>query len=249
MKIAVVVSKKDIAGMNIAEELEKLDITPYYMEKDSIDCEGICKDIEADAFIFATRHQSKEGKASLTTHCPGNWGTAEYGGKDKELCISMPKFMKKAYELMKSKDTGDHIVTMEVTHHGPYLEKPCMFIEIGSCEEHWKDKELGKIMASVIKDLLSFDGKDDCKVAIGIGGTHYCSSFNKLLDKIALGHVCPKYALENLDSNLIDQAISRNMDKVDFAVIDWKSMKSEVRKNIISLLEIKNIEWKKTSEV
>lgn len=247
MKIAIIASKKDPAGMNIAEELEKLGIKPYLMEQDSINCEDIDKEIDADAFIFATKHQSKEGKASLTVHCPGNWGKAELGGKDRQICVSMPKFMRKAYLLLKEKDT-EHLVTIEVTHHGPYLEKPCMFIEIGSCENDWKNKELGKIIASVIKELLDYTA-DDCEVVFGIGGNHYCATIGKLLDKnIAVGHVCPKYALAELDSKMIEQAISKNMDKLDYIVVDWKGLGKE-KERIIKLLDEKKIIWKRSDKI
>ena len=57
----------------------------------------------------------------------------------------------------------------------------------------------------------------------GIGGLHYANNFNKrILDSdIAIGHICPKYALENLDKEMILQGMSKTVPKADFVLLDW----------------------------
>src|SRR3989338_9528516 len=149
MKTAIIVSKKDPAGINIAEHLRKynLDSSLHVVEEDTILSNDLDKKIEADLFIFATKHQSAKGVHSLSCHSPGNWDRAEAGGKDRELCGSPALLLKEDFlELNKAGKDTHHEITLEVTHHGPYIEKPCVFIEIGSDEENWINKDAGKII-------------------------------------------------------------------------------------------------------
>jgi len=272
MKTAIIVSKKDPAGMNIASFLEKEDLAQYnaslhYVDKESIYNENIDKEIEADMFIFATKHQSAKGVHSLSCHAPGNWGKAEAGGFDRKLCVAPALLLKEAFVLLNKlgKDMH-HEITLECTHHGPYLEKPCMFIEIGSDEGNWKNEEAGKLICEVIIDLLkriddimnivpnSSSGaqtnKDNYKVAFGIGGLHYPGTFNRrmLETDIAIGHICPKYALGNLDEEMILQAISKTVPKPDFVLLDWKGLGKE-KQRIVGLLNELGIEYKRSDKL
>ena len=43
-------------------------------------------------------------------------------------------------------------LTLEVTHHGPWLEVPALFIEIGSTEETWPHEGAAELLASIISD-------------------------------------------------------------------------------------------------
>ena len=84
---------------------------------------------ECEMIIYPITHRSEAGTPSLTAHAPGNWGKAELGGEDKKLCktdANMIKAMVQKLDELGS-DT-DHEITMECTHHGPYIEKPCFFI-------------------------------------------------------------------------------------------------------------------------
>jgi len=261
MKVAIIVSKKDPAGMNIASFLEKDDLAKYntklyYVEKESIYNENIDKEIEADLFIFATKHQSAKGVHSLSCHSPGNWGKAEAGGKDRELCVAPAVLLKEAFILLNKLGDGlHHEITLEVTHHGPYLEKPSIFIEIGSDEDNWKNKESGKIISQVIIDLLSdidniINNKNNYKIAFGIGGLHYPGVFNRrmLETDIAIGHICPKYALESLDKEMILQAISKTVPKAEFVILDWKGLGKD-KQRIKGLLEKLEIEYKRSDKI
>src|SRR3989344_1475102 len=192
---AIIASKKDAAGMNIREQLLSLfdfkettekfennpvfefkDIRLYTAETESIYLENVDKKIDAYLFVFATKHQSKEGVHSLSCHIPGNWDKADAGGKDRKLCIAPAVLLKAAFlELNKLGKELHHELTLEVTHHGPYLEKPCMFIEIGSDEDNWQNKEAGKVISQVIIHLLEniddiMNNKKNYKIAFGIGG-------------------------------------------------------------------------------
>ena len=133
--IAIITSKQDLAGINIAEELEKenlvkYDAEHYIIEEKPVDAEDIDKMIEADLFIFATKHESKSGIPSLSVHSPGNWGIAELGGKDNQLSICPANYLKEALIFLEKNNNIDFDVVQECTHHGPYLEKPCFFISV-----------------------------------------------------------------------------------------------------------------------
>ncbi len=261
MQTAIIVSKIDPAGMNIAGFLEKQELSKYnselrFVDKESFSNENIDKEIEADLFIFATKHQSAKGVHSLSCHSPGNWDKAEAGGEDKKLCIAPAVLLKQAFiELNKAGKEMHHEITLEVTHHGPYLEKPCMFIEIGSDETNWKNKEAGEVISKVILNLLKniddiMNNKNNYKVAFGIGGPHYANTFNKriLETDIAIGHIYPKYMLEKLDKELIQQAMKKTIPKPDFVLLDWKGLGKEKQK-VVNLLKELKIEFKRSDQL
>jgi len=261
MKTAIIVSKIDPAGINIAgflekEELDKYNSKLYFVEKESIFNEDIDKEIDADLFVFATKHQSKEGVHSLSCHIPGNWDKADAGGKDRKLCIAPAVLLKAAFlELNKLGKELHHELTLEVTHHGPYLEKPCMFIEIGSDEDNWQNKEAGKVISQVIIHLLEniddiMNNKKNYKIAFGIGGPHYANTFNKkiLETNIAIGHICPKYMLEKLDKELILQAMEKTIPRTDFVLLDWKGLGKE-KQRIVGLLKELKLKYKRSDKL
>ncbi|MCP3684229.1 MAG: D-tyrosyl-tRNA(Tyr) deacylase [bacterium] len=261
MNIAIIVSKKDEAGMNIRDSLLAYDfkeengfhslgnIKLYTVEKESIYCEDIDKEIDADLFIFATKHESASKVNSLSVHSPGNWGEAKYGGKEKQLCIAPEFHLKAALKKLEELNNLNYDVVQECTHHGPFLEKPCMFIEIGSSLEQWKDKKAADIIAKTIMETLTKE-QEGCKVAIGIGGLHHTPNFKKIIldSDIAIGHICPKYLLEELSKELIEQAVEKSTKKAELAILDWKGL-STYKQKVTSLLEELNIPYKKVNEI
>ena len=170
--------------------------------------------------IFLSRHRSKMGQPTLTVHPIGNYGTAEFGGKSKTLIPSAPRLMTHLLRLIKHhKESTDleHQVCYEVTHHGPYLETPTLFVEIGSTEQEWNKKTPGVIIAQSLLDLLQdyryeTDLSDDIPVLIGIGGGHYAPRFTKVIfeKNAAFGHMIPSYHIEagNMTQEMIEKAMN-----------------------------------------
>jgi len=169
LKAAVIVSLKDPAGLNIRDSLLELfdfekkdsyyvvgDISLYSVQQESINAEDIDDRIDADFFVFATKHQSSSGIRSLCVHAPGNWSKAELGGKSRQLCIAPCLYLKKALQLL-DRSAGEFEVVQECTHHGPFIKKPCMFIEIGSNEEQWQNKEAGNAIAKTSKATTAWN--------------------------------------------------------------------------------------------
>lgn len=170
--IAVIASSKDPAGINIRNSLLKLfdfeksdekfdnndvfqhdkienkNIKLYLINDDLIFSENIDKKIEADIFIFASKHRSKENTKSFAVHPIGNWGKAEFGGQERKLCFSSAALLKNLFiELNENGNNSGYEITMEATHHGPYIDKPAVFVEIGSTEKEWNDAKNGEIIA------------------------------------------------------------------------------------------------------
>lgn len=269
MEVAVVVSKKDIAGLNIKEQLlkegfDKTDdrfennevfeltikgkkIGLYTTEEESVYCENIDKRIKADLFLFATKHQSAAKINSFTVHPIGNFGRAEFGGKEKELCKAPSFYLKTAFQLLTEFNELKHEVIQEATHHGPYMESPVMFIEIGSSPEEWRNQKGGRILAKSILELLSSKERH-YKTAFGIGGMHHTPNFKKIIlnSEIALSHLCPKYNLQNLDEEMVLQAIQKSIPKAEIALLDWKGLGTEKEriKELLSTIQIETIKLK-----
>ena len=169
--------------------------------------------------IFISRHTSKTEQPSLTIHPIGNYGKAELGGKTKTLCKSSPRLMSHLMRIMHKNATEKqlyHQICLEVTHHGPYISIPSLFIEIGSTEEEWIKKEPANVIAKSILELLKSyhyeeDMPNDIPVLIGIGGGHYAPRFTDVIleKKVAFGHMIPRYHIDagNIDDEILEKTI------------------------------------------
>ena len=245
MRFVVVSSKKDLAGMNIVSELENLN---FKDKIDLVDCEiiyaeGIDKELDCDFIIFASKHQSEKKVKTLTVHAPGNWGKADFGGQEGLVCNTSAFVLKKFFQELnkQAKDLKDeYLVSLEATHHGPLVNKPCLFIEVGSSEEEWGDLRACKVVAQTIAKCVGrFKEGGKYKVAAGVGGPHYCPNFNQIQfgEKFALGHIIAEYSLP-IDEKMISEAIEKTKEKVDCFIIDWKGLgNAEQRSQAMGVLE------------
>lgn len=268
MNIAIISSTKDPASTNIKENLinnfnkseEQFDNNNIYEFKDNkniklytIDSELINRDdldnkIDADLFIFISKHKAQEDRASLTCHAIGNFGKAEFGGIEKTLCKSNASFLKEIFIELNNNVKEPYEVTMEATHHGPFLERPVLFVELGSNEKYWKDKNGGSIIAKSLINIFNKD-KGNYESTFIIGGSHYNHVANKAMLKsnLAIGHICAKYNLQILDENLIEQAMKKIIPKPKFVLLDWKGLGKE-KARILDILEKNNIKYKRSDK-
>jgi len=270
-KYLIIASKKDKAGINICTHLAQFKENPvlsswankpsfdfYFVEEETIFTENLDmnKISQYDFIIFASRHKSEKGGKTLAVHSPGNFRSADYGGVQGKVCIASALFNKalfaKLNEQVAIADFKDYNVTLECTHHGPLLNKPCVFIEIGSTEIEWTNRRAGFIIAKTIQETISeFKENNYREIAVGIGGPHYCPSFNviQLKSNVAIGHVISEYNMP-ISQDMILEAIKKTYEEVDFVVVDWKGLgKSEQRQQVIDILEKNYIQWKKTSDI
>ncbi|ABM80634.1 D-aminoacyl-tRNA deacylase [Hyperthermus butylicus] len=181
-----------------------------------------------EGYVVLSRHSG--GKPSLTVHHTGNPGPeAPYGGKPWSLAPAWPRTaagLLRTYRRVAEEMglTGEFQVTLEATHHGPTeLEKPIVFIEIGSSEREWVRRDTQNAMAETVirfmeRDLVSVECS---KVAIGIGDTHYPIKHtrNVLERGYCYSHIFSKHVLDNLTLELLEQALEKTRDKVDTVVL------------------------------
>jgi D-aminoacyl-tRNA deacylase len=270
-KYLIVASKLDKAGINITTALSQFRKNPllssigdksgfdfYLIDTEIVYDEGIDKDKinTYDFVIFASKHQSEKGGKTLSVHAPGNWRSADFGGMPGKVCKSSALFQKFIFEKLNSvareHDLKDYNVTLECTHHGPLIDKPCIFIEIGATDTEWNDRRAAFAVAKTISETIeTFEENPYNEIAIGIGGPHYCPNFNKiqLNSNVALSHVIPQYALP-LKEEMLKEAIAKTKEEIDFVVLDWKGISgAEQRQEIIKILEDNYIQWKRTSDI
>ncbi len=202
----------------------------------------------AEVIVFASRHKSESGKKALTVHTVGNYGKAEYGGKDRTLSIPSPQLMSIALRMLhKNNSLPDYSVSYEVTHHGPYLETPSFFIEIGSSESEWRDEEAGRVIAKTILDIM--DKSSNEPVAIGIGGGHYAPRFTELAlnYRISFGHMAPKYALPNLDETMLKQMVEKS--GAEYVYFHKAGLKKSDIKRMAEILEGMGVERVRSEDI
>ena len=180
-----------------------------------------------NGFVFLSKHASETGTLALTCHSTGNFSDALFGGFKRQVAIPHPQLQKSYMQFlwMRRKDFVKFEITIEATHHGPTaLNKPALFIEVGTTEKEWNDKSLCQDVAKSVVDVISKPQKR-YDVAICFGGTHYPKKFTKALieSEYALGTVMPKHALEFLDEELFSHILKRNKE-AKFALLDWNGL-------------------------
>lgn len=269
----IVASKTDPAGMNITHQLSQfmpssfLNLSSkkayfdfYFIEgditqTDNLDFDKINK---YDFIIFASKHStsSEVKQKTLSVHTPGNFRTADMGGMKGKVCKTSAIFNKFLFQKLNEKareyNLKDFDVAMEATHHGPLIDRPCVFIEIGSDIMEWKNSRAGFVVAKTIYEAITeYEHNPYREIAIGIGGPHYCPAFNKLQLKsnVAFSHIIPAYAMP-ITKEMISETISKTVEMFDFAVVDYKGLgTAEARDELIKILEENYIQWKKSSEI
>ena len=255
----IIASKKDKAGINITTALSQYGKYNFYLVDDEIiytESLDLNKINKYDFIIFASKHKSEKKEKTLSIHAPGNWKNADFGGEPEKVCPASALFQKQFFEILnenvKEYELKDYNVTLECTHHGPLINKPCVFVEIGSTEFEWNDRRAAFVMAKTIKETIEkYQENPYREIAIGIGGPHYCPNFNKiqLNSNVALSHIIPEYALP-LTEEMLKQAIIKTQEEVDFAVLDWKGLgNSEQRQQVLEMLNKMYIQYKKTNQV
>ncbi|MCK9292514.1 MAG: D-aminoacyl-tRNA deacylase [archaeon] len=237
MNILIISSKEDKASINLKKRLfenysleQKEDF--YFLKSNGINNiyfkeiekqhiysseeEMIPKSLQIDQIIVLSKHStlSEIKTKTITAHSIGNWGKAELGGKDKTLVKTDPILIRELlFNLKKNKPTKikEYEVKQEATHHGPYLDISTMFVEIGSSDPDWENKDVANYIIQILINILINYNREDIKKtrnwveAIGIGGNHYCTKFNKKTFKnsnlFCFGHIIPSYALKDVNNN------------------------------------------------
>jgi D-aminoacyl-tRNA deacylase len=274
--ILLVSSNKDIASLNIANQIlqhcpfkktvETFQDNPIYTAKinqksvifvrlneESINAQDLPEFFpNVELIIFVSRHSSKSGTPTLTVHTPGNFADAPFGGLPRTVSVSPAVAMSNALKMLvffqqKFELTG-YEVSYEVTHHGPSLNVPTMFVELGSSKLQWVDIKAANVIAcTVISTIENFESKPTQKAIIGIGGTHYNKKFTQMAidGKAVFGHMVPKHAIVNMDVSMLKHCVERSLEQISEVLLDWKGIKSEDKHSLIAALNDSGLIYRK----
>ena len=228
--------------------------------------------------IFPSRHSAASGNASLTLHPIGTMQvpegeTPEYGGKAADCPPPNPRIAAWWRELNRvANDLTEFDLTLETTHHGPWIETASLFIEIGSTDLTWGHMGAAKILAGIIYRGLGLDGGNGLgqwngngRVVVTLGGGHYAPRGNLLAshEGIWLGHMLATYALpfvKNEDdtvSGMWENSIRKAIKATELAFpggeivcsMDKKAFKGWQRQAIRDLLSELDVPLLKSAEI
>lgn len=169
-----------------------------------------------DEVIFLSKHTAVSNRPALTIHPIGVPHLSEdevppAGGKPGWAAPPNPRIgpwlrlLKKIAE--KHNLTPEFEVTLEATHHGPIVNSPTMFAEIGSTEEYWKRQDAAQAIALLVWEGLGLGErvavgdwrryKGSKNILLGIGGGHYVPRHMDIVlnDGVWVGHLLSGYSL------------------------------------------------------
>lgn len=252
----LVAYRADPAGYNMAaylsESMEKVDEELYrgknfdlaIIPTPAISADWLEERYSYDGFVFLSKHAAESGTLALTCHSTGNFSEAKFGGSPRQVAVPHPHlqkyYMRRLWE--KREEFSKFEITIEATHHGPTaLSKPALFIEIGTTQKEWDDRELCRRVAALVEEVVGRQVPHH-KVAICFGGTHYPSKFNTELieGEFALGTVVPRHAFDSVDEDLFTHILERNAE-ARHAMVDWRGL-GQGKQKIASLIQNAGLE-------
>ena len=245
---------------------------------DNVSQDNISDFIGADFVIFSSRHKAKSAMPALLTHSTGNWSDdTSFGGEPRSLCKTSARLIRLAFQSLVHQKEINNLewpVDLEVNHHGPtQFEFPLIFMELGSSEENWDHEIGGKAVADAImetifkyldevplditqlskkfsrEELYTQIKKNEEKSYIGFGGVHYARNFSKILEKVSMSFITPKYFVPELTEDLLNQMITNTLEPIEKALLDWSSMNSATRLGLIALLDEVPLPWKRRKAI
>ena len=193
-----------------------LSIEKIHVHADSIDMvhenEVYC---EINEVLVLSRHVSSTDTPAITLHAIGLPGIyppgmpGKSGGINGQLVPPSPRFASLYREMLKEareKKLDEYFdLTLEATHHGPVLDSPTLYIEIGSTKSDWSREDALNLWARVLCKVLGLNGstplgnwKGEGNVMVGLGGGHYAPRHKAVVENenIWLGHVLAGYSLD-----------------------------------------------------
>jgi len=250
-----------------------LEIDQLHIHAEGIDHTHVVETGEAiDEVLVLSRHVSSSNTPAITLHAIGLPGETPLGGPgiaggERGFVVPpSPRFAslyRKMLELARHEGLHEEFdLTIETTHHGPKLESPSLYIEIGSTELEWNRKDVAGVWSNVICDVLGLnDGEPlgiwdgDGSVMVGFGGGHYAPRHKAVVESgnFWLGHVLANYSLrfeaneedpgepggnwKESVSNAIDATRAAFPGGEIFAHLDRKSFRGWQRSSLVAYLE------------
>jgi D-aminoacyl-tRNA deacylase len=272
--ILLAASSKDVAGLNIAEQIlnhypfsktsEVFQENPVYaaeingkqvqlvtLKEETINAQNLPNHFaDLSLIVFISRHSSASGTPTLSVHTPGNFSAAELGGLPRTVSVSPATAMQTALKALKRYQEEmnlDYAVSYECTHHGPSLNVPTMFVELGSSIQQWHDVNAAEAVAHAAMQAIAEFNVPERVAVLGIGGPHYNQRFtNMALDgEVIFGHMVAKYAVPWVNAEILSQCVERTLEKVDCAILDWKGIKGKDKPKVLVALHEIGLQYKK----
>ncbi|MBC7085425.1 MAG: hypothetical protein H5T43_03545 [Methanomethylovorans sp.] len=238
---------KEFVSAYSSDGLWLVEINQPNIYQDGIDHKLSSYGFNTRLLIVASKHKSRDKKKILTAHYTGNSGNAELGGQPRKLSYPAPFALKSILlNMQKMSNNTGYEVMMEATHHGPTdVSLPMVYAEIGSTEEQWVDPVAGEIAARAILEMK----EEKFPVAVGFGGGHYAKRQTKILfeSNITFGHNFSNHQLDNLDIELIREAIEKS--HADFVYFDRRAMTSAHKEKITAIIKELGLQLLRESDI
>ena len=272
--ITMVATKDDIASQNIAGKLisdfgfseaasstdgqtywttfERRELKLVVVEGELVYLQNHPAFSSSNLVIFLSRHESRNGAKLLTAHVPGNLFEASFGGIAGKVSIAPANAARAALvEMRRAKKRlarEEFQVSYEGTHHGPSLDVPALFVEIGSTQEEWSSPKAAEAVACAA--MAAATCNEEVEAAVALGGSH-CNSrlTNHSLDSpLAFGHIIPSYAFSRLNADIVRHCIDRTLESNPTLILDWKGIDGKQREGLVELLKQLNIPFRRLAE-
>ncbi len=209
-------------------------------------------ELENNEYIVLSSHKSTtQTEDSISIHFPGNFNTAELFGENYKLSLANINYFNKLYHILKNNINKDLKFWIEVTHHGPSVNKEIMFYEIGPNSKAYNNKDYIKYYLDCLNKCLNITPKYNNYILIG--APHYIDlEFIERIERktnlkdICFSHIIPKYALIemlNLDDSKLELILTETINKsqVNKIILNSDYIKSKSRlKAILNNINLKN---------
>lgn len=226
----------------------------------------------ADEIVFLSKHTAASGTPALCVHPIGVAAGAEarHGGAPGRYPPPAP-LLAPAYRLLRkaAKAKGGLLcaatgaafeTSLEATHHGPLLDTPCIFVEIGSSDAQYDQAPPAALWSEVLMALLfeasgpprwrdlDAAAREQATVVVGLGGGHYqpkVGDFVAANDDVFLGHMLASYSFVDDEASwqtsvaaAIDATRTSFPGVRDVAVrVEKKAFKGAHRARLLAFLE------------
>jgi len=251
--------------------VEVLLIEGLHIWADGIDSEHeVITGTSVDEVLVLSKHASASETPAMTLHAigvPGEYPHGEVarsGGLTGSVVPPSTRFgdlFRTMSRISEKHQLGsDYDITLEATHHGPVLETPTLYLEIGSTAKQWGDEKAARVWSETISICLgmsedstasNWEGAGD--VMIGLGGGHYAPRHRAVISSsnVWVGHILANYAIVFEEQEGVRpsgpwvHAVRTAVDSTRaafpggnvFAHLDRKSFKSWQRQALLDLLD------------